>query len=325
MSKTQERISELLRSGAFFTACAQPGQRDRPVRIFDHNGDFFSDRTGARFIVAPWDDQTRDSVPVILNQSDYHQLIDEAIRTMRSGRFQKVVLSRIIPVERHAASVALDQLFTRICQTYPKAFCYVLNHPDFGLWLGATPEILVEVSGQNLHTMALAGTRKSSGGEAEWGNKELDEHAFVVREICDRLAPHGLPEVGTRLTAKAGPVEHILTPIHLKGIFSLNQMAAELHPTPAVCGWPRKEAHEFIHLHEPHSRELYTGYLGIVEANGEGACYVNLRCMKVEEHRYLLYAGGGITIDSEAQAEWQETSNKAETLLSVMREKSQRI
>jgi isochorismate synthase len=96
-----------------------------------------------------------------------------------------------------------------------------------------------------------------------------------------------------------------------------------LHPTPAVCGLPKNEALSFILEHEIHNREFYSGFLGPVNmTSGRGrnssSLYVNLRCMKLRENTAILYAGCGITVESEPEKEWQETELKANTLLSVI-------
>jgi isochorismate synthase len=76
---------------------------------------------------------------------------------------------------------------------------------------------------------------------------------------------------------------------------------------------------DFIRRTEAHSREYYTGFLGPVGLDDHMQLYVNLRCMKVLKDRLILYVGGGITHDSIAEDEWEETEIKADTLLSVLR------
>jgi len=302
----------------YFAACVLPGEGERVIRMFSWNGEGFSASDGSRFLVEPWDRNTPGQVPVILGEQDYGLLVDEAIASMRTGTLSKVVLSRIIPVPRPIPSPDPLTLFRRLSEAYPRAFCYVMQHPDYGLWTGATPEVLVDLHGGELRTMALAGTRKAGYGNHPWGEKEKEEQEFVVRELVSKLTNFGVPHLSPTRTLQAGPVEHILSEIRLSTSRSLPDLAAALHPTPAVCGWPAKKAHEFIHLHEPHGRELYTGYLGIEEANGDGQLFVNLRCMKMENKRFLLFVGGGITASSKSADEWAETEAKSRTLLDLI-------
>jgi isochorismate synthase len=90
-----------------------------------------------------------------------------------------------------------------------------------------------------------------------------------------------------------------------------------LHPTPAVCGLPREKALQLIEKHETHNRNLYAGLIGY-KSKEELNVFVNLRCMQVTENDFLLYVGGGITDQSIPENEWNETENKAKTLMRVL-------
>ena len=116
-------------------------------------------------------------------------------------------------------------------------------------------------------------------------------------------------------------------------------MLESLHPTPAVCGFPREKAREFILENEYSDREFYSGFLGEINLkqevkrssnrrNQENQAYasilnqsqifVNLRCMKLVEGEAEIFIGGGITADSNPTAEWEETVNKSYTIKSVL-------
>jgi isochorismate synthase len=91
-----------------------------------------------------------------------------------------------------------------------------------------------------------------------------------------------------------------------------------LHPTSAVCGMPLESAREFLRANEGYDRQFYTGYLGPVNVKGESHLFVNLRCMQLFSKKAILYAGAGVTIDSDAEKEWEETEMKLDTLLSAI-------
>lgn len=91
-----------------------------------------------------------------------------------------------------------------------------------------------------------------------------------------------------------------------------------LHPTSAVCGMPKNKTKEFIVAKEQYDRELYSGYLGPVNMNNRTNIFVNLRCMQVQENFAILYAGAGITGDSDPEKEWRETEIKMDTLLQFL-------
>jgi isochorismate synthase len=93
-----------------------------------------------------------------------------------------------------------------------------------------------------------------------------------------------------------------------------------LHPTSAVCGVPLDSSLEFLHQHEGYKRQFYTGYLGPVNFMDGINIFVNLRCLQLVEGKAILYAGAGITQDSIAENEWEETELKLNTLLKVLGE-----
>ena len=97
----------------------------------------------------------------------------------------------------------------------------------------------------------------------------------------------------------------------------LAEILSALHPTPAVGGYPKELAMEWIRRVEPHERRYYGGYLGPMF--GEHVrLFVNLRCMEVDDSRLRLYVGGGLTDKSDPESEWKETEAKAQTLLSII-------
>ena len=98
----------------------------------------------------------------------------------------------------------------------------------------------------------------------------------------------------------------------------IGNLLADLHPTPAVCGLPKKEAHHYILDNETCDRSYYSGFSGPLNLDGQTAMYVSLRCMRILDDRYRLYAGGGILPQSEEQQEWNETAAKMQAMLSLI-------
>lgn len=253
--------------------------------------------------------------------SGYAQLVSQAITAIDQGAFQKVVLSR-------AHHIALDPyhwptLLTQLMLSDQQAFRYVWYHPEEGLWLGATPELLLSGTGRSYQTMALAGTQWNSKPEHHlWTDKEGEEHQWVIDDISHRLS--GISnevQIGQTQTHQAGALQHLKTPISgtLKKHISFAEAVAELHPTPAVCGYPRHQARRFIQQYEGYDRGFYTGFLGWQDPGSNKAqFYVNLRCMQLSEHTATLFAGGGITQDSDPQREFEETQKKLGTMGAVI-------
>ena len=219
-------------------------------------------------------------------------------------------------------AAAAAELFGR----YPDAFCSCYFTPATGMWLGATPELLLDCYGGRARTMSLAGTRPATSG-APWDSKNTAEQAYVTRFICEALRDLGLePQCGSDGTLRYGTIEHICTRIEATTgpRTSVGELLDALSPTPAVAGTPRDTALGEIAATEDTPRRCYAGYLLHSDATGRTRAYVNLRCAQVAPDGYCIYAGGGITADSDPAAEWAETEAKAAVLLDILNRNSLR-
>lgn len=231
---------------------------------------------------------------------------------------KKAVYSRIKIVERLQED-EIAVIFDRLAGKYKdEALVYLVSSPEFGTWIGATPEVLLSGNEEEMRTMALAGTKH--GKQDQWTEKEEEEHAYVVDFIKEKLDDQSAENIKIQAskTVQAGAVFHLQTNF----TFQLkkehwNNLLQNIHPTPAVCGTPQKEAMNYILRLEPHEREFYSGMIGYKKKD-ELSVYVNLRCMQVLDKSFALYLGGGITSSSDVKKELQETEDKSETLLSVI-------
>src|SRR5690606_11364254 len=84
--------------------------------------------------------------------------------------------------------------------------------------------------------------------------------------------------------------------------------------TSAVCGMPRKEAHEFLQQNEDFDRSFFAGFIGPVNIQEETSIYVNLRTASLKGKSAVLYAGAGVTEDSDPEKEWEETELKCQII-----------
>ena len=235
---------------------------------------------------------------------------------LKARNIAKAVLSRIKDVPFDHAPISF---YEKLCKVYPDAFVYLVSSPLFGTWVGATPEVLLEVAGTDAKTMSLAGTL-STGNNTEWNEKEKNEQNYVSSFIKTQLNKSGIRKVKEcpRENLVAGPVTHLKTEFTFDlAEGSVGNIALVLHPTPAVCGLPQNSALELIDETEKHNRSLYSGFLGVI-GEGNSSLYVNLRCAHITADRAYLFLGGGFTKDSNVESEWQETENKAGTLLNVI-------
>ena len=255
-------------------------------------------------------------------EKEYTQLFEKTIKFISNKKAEKVVISRKVSVA--IKKIAFEVLLKRLFGIYPHTFRYLWFHPITGLWCGATPELLLQSSEGYFSTMALAGTMMGSPGDKVfWGEKERNEHQIVVDDIINKLQNIlSVIKVSKTHTYEAGPLLHLKTDISgqlKKGKTSLPVVAANLHPTPAVCGVPRSVSKKFILENENYNREMYTGYLGPINgANDNSYLFVNLRCMKLEKNQAHIFVGGGITNESNTADEWKETQNKMQPMLQVL-------
>ncbi|WP_299754781.1 isochorismate synthase [uncultured Pontibacter sp.] len=253
--------------------------------------------------------------------------IRKAVESIQAEQMEKVVLSRNRrePLPDGFSPVSA---FMKMAAAYPRAFVSLVSVPGAGTWMGASPEILVSINEQQIfHTMALAGTQTAVANVADaiWRQKEIEEQAMVERYILScfkKLRLRDYTEVGPK-TVVAGNLMHLRTDfkVNLKEVHFPTlgtDMLELLHPTSAVCGLPKEPALAFIIAHEGYNRSYYSGYLGPVNSSSGSHLYVNLRCMQLQKHEAILYAGAGITEASDPQKEWQETQHKMQTMRQIL-------
>ncbi|MEU4576139.1 isochorismate synthase [Nonomuraea sp. NPDC023979] len=281
---------------------------------------------------------------------DYHKSVQQARDMITTGALDKLVLARtLLLAADHPLDVA--ELLAHLPGAGPHVFAAPLGdqpaHPggelphqatsqgagDQGTLIGASPELLVSRHGRMVTTNPLAGsapraldpaTDQASAHALQNSRKDRHEHRLVVEAVADALAPlcsqlhvPDRPQVMATTT-----MWHLSTPItglvRDPAISSLT-LAAELHPTPAVCGTPTRLASSLIPELEPVERGYYAGLVGWQDAAGDGEWALALRSGLVVGDTLRLFAGAGIVADSDPDAELAETSAKFGTLLRALR------
>lgn len=250
----------------------------------------------------------------------YLKSFDRMMDAIRNGLVQKVVLSKLV----HFNGKVFHQIFMlydALCAKYPGAFVSVFASGASGIWIGASPELLLDQQGQLMQTVALAGTQRAAAKE-KWRSKEIMEQQLVTDFVLQALNRLGAIRIQVKGpdTISAGEVVHLRTHFSFEASDAQQNvwaLAEALHPTPAVGGFPKQAAMDLILNEELHEREYYSGFLGPFGPN-QMQLYVNIRCMKLTHGGATLFVGGGLTLDSAAEEEWLETELKARTLLSVL-------
>ncbi|MEE9407221.1 MAG: isochorismate synthase [Polaribacter sp.] len=296
---------------------------EKAVLFSNENSEFLQETLEIKSISS----LNNDFISSETSKQSHIRIVEKAINTISENELQKVVLSRKEVLE--ITDLTVLGIYKKLLQTYANAFVYVWFHPKVGLWFGATPETLLNINGTSFETMSLAGTQVLKKDEpVVWKTKELEEQQLVTNFIENKLIDIATDlQINKIETVKAGSLLHLKTKVSgtLKANSSnLKTLIRVLHPTPAVCGLPREKAKDFILKNENYNRSFYTGFLGELNiknstcTNESSSLFVNLRCMSVKNNEASIYIGGGITKDSNAENEWQETVYKAKTMKRVL-------
>ncbi|MDW8059139.1 MAG: isochorismate synthase [Thermomicrobium sp.] len=265
----------------------------------------------------------------LVTADDWQRMVTAALAAIERGELAKVVLARSVELST-GRRFDVEHALRVLAERYPACTLFALALGD-AVFFGATPERLARVAGGTVTTVALAGSLPrlsnaaddGSSAAALWASaKDRQEHAFVVEAIRTALAPFcthlAIPD--EPIVVSMANVHHLATPITgvLADGFGVLDVAARLHPTPAVGGTPREAALAFIRAHERIPRGWYAGALGYVEGNEDGELVVALRSGIVRETEARLYAGCGIVIGSDPRTEWAEAEAKLRPMLEAL-------
>lgn len=264
--------------------------------------------------------------------------VRDAIAAIRQGIAEKIVLARSVHITG-ADELDPQLIAARLLDGSPRQEAYLADLSPAGAdfshkWLvGSSPELLVSKRGTAISCHPLAGSiarQQDPQQDAQaaralrTSTKDQAEHRFVTMAIEEALKP-----LCSELTVPESPsltstreMWHLGT--HITGTLAdkdctVLDLVKLLHPTPAVGGWPRPAALDFISRHEE-DRRFYAGTVGWCDKNGDGDWVVAIRCAELDTSRNtaLAWAGGGIVIDSDPLAEIQETRDKLRTMLRAL-------
>ncbi len=271
-------------------------------------------------------DHATESRPAV---SQWAASVAEAVEVIESGEIDKVVLARSVVV-RSDGPPAILRMFRELVASYPQCYNFAWKSGD-AVFMGASPELLASVHGGVLHSNPLAGSAPRGEGESDdreigtrllESDKDLREHALVVDSIMA-----GLASLTSDLSASEEPslkkmatVQHLSTEIagQLRPGVGLLDVVAAVHPTPAVGGVPTKAALDLIAQLESIDRGWYSGGIGWVDGDGNGAVALALRCGLIREDTTHLFAGAGIVSGSKPDEELRETRLKLQPLLQLL-------
>lgn len=262
--------------------------------------------------------------------NEWKTLIEEAKHQIADQRFKKVVLARKLSLAlRQQPSVSA--IVTDLIAKYPDCYVFAFNPKGNSYFTGATPERLARFTPTQVQTESLAGSTTRGkdpvednilAGQLLKSKKDRLEHTIVIEAIEEDLVPYSerLELSKSPQVKKLPNVQHLYTPISatFKEGVSRTNVLKDLHPTPAVGGFPRDEALHFIHQEEHFHRGWYAAPIGWINADGVGEFYVAIRSGLIQKNTAHFYAGCGIVEDSNPETEWMETELKLQPMMNAV-------
>lgn len=260
---------------------------------------------------------------------EWIELVQRTLSEINAGSFDKVVLARETTFESDR-EIDPVRLLQSMSENYSHCYLFCFNPTPERGFIGLSPERLYKRLSTYIETEALAGTtlRSREAKEDEYlksslmnNKKERVEHEIVVNmlktnmeRLCSEYEYDEHPKIITLPT-----VHHLYT--HFKGILRSDiddeHILEQLHPTPAIGGYPRGSALEWIKREEPLDRGIYSGPVGWVSYSSAEFC-VGIRSALVQKDKISLYSGAGIVQGSQPEAEWNELEIKIKGYLNVL-------
>lgn len=279
------------------------------------------------------------SSPGLPDSPAYRRAVRKAVERIGHGEVDKVVLARTTTVTADS-DFDLDRMFGELGDANPHAFTYRSDLASSGTLIGASPELVLRSRRGAVTSFPLAGSvPREQGNPAQDREltrglldspKDRSEHALVVNQVGEVFSRHA-----EQVTVPDEP-SVVSTPVilHLGSRITgrlhqgsspgdLMRMLYDLHPTPAVCGWPTDAARDVIGDLEDFDRGMYSGLVGWVDGDGNGEWALSLRGGVVDGDSARLFAGAGIVAGSDPDKEHEETATKFRTFARVLQNQRQ--
>ena len=266
-----------------------------------------------------------------VTREQYHEMVERAKEYIRAGDIFQVVPSQRFDFEFRLPPFSLYRALRRL---NPSPFLFFLDLGDYAL-VGSSPEILVRLRDDTVTVRPIAGTRRRGVDKAEdealaqdlmADPKELAEHLMLLdlgRNDVGRVTQIGTVRVTEKMKVEYySHVMHIVSNVEGKIRPNCDALDALMAGFPAgtVSGAPKVRAMEIIDELEPERRGFYAGAVGYFAADGTMDTCIALRTALVKDGRMYVQAGGGVVADSDPEAEYQESCNKARALIRAAEE-----
>jgi anthranilate synthase component 1 len=276
------------------------------------------------------EDEIFENVESSFSKDDFIAAVKQAKQFIIEGQVFQIVLSQRFSTETTAHPIDIYRMLTA---TNPSPYAYYLKGPGF-VYLGSSPETFVQCRDGQLLLRALAGTRRRGTSaeedealarELKNDEKEMAEHRMLVdlgRNDLGRICQPGSIRVGEiAFLTKYTHVMHLATEITgtLDGASSCFDAFHSCFPAGTVSGAPKVRAMQLLSSLEPERRGVYAGSVGYFDLNGNMDGAIAIRSVLIKDKVAHVNAGAGLVFDSQPEMEYQETRNKAKSVLQAIK------
>jgi len=268
-----------------------------------------------------------------LDEKKFTDIVNKAKKYIYDGDIFQVVLSRKFSFN---ASGDYLKVYQKLRALNPSPYLFHMKMSEKTI-IGSSPEMLIRVTGDQIETFPIAGTRKITDDQNDNekmrlelinDEKELAEHTMLVdlgRNDIGRVCDYGTVYVKDLMQVKKfSHVQHMVT--HVVGNLSkkhdMYDAFKAVFPAGTVSGAPKVRAMEIIDELEPESRGPYAGAVGYFSFNGCCDFAIAIRSIFADGDSGFVQAGAGIVFDSIAKNELNETEHKANAMLTALKEAS---
>ena len=280
-----------------------------------------------------FDEFTMSGITSNLDEEKFTSIVEKAKKYIYDGDIFQVVLSRKFSFDADGDYL---KVYEKLRALNPSPYLYHMKMSQKTI-IGASPEMLIRVTGDQVETFPIAGTRKITEDEEKNDEmqeelvndeKELAEHTMLVdlgRNDIGRVCDYGTVHVKSLMEVKRfSHVQHMVTHVvgKLSKKFDMYDAFKAVFPAGTVSGAPKVRAMEIIDELEPESRGPYAGAVGYFSFNGCCDFAIAIRSIFADGKSGFVQAGAGIVFDSIAKNELNETEHKANAMITALKEAS---
>ena len=278
-----------------------------------------------------FDDFSMSEITNNLEEEKFTDIVNKAKKYIYDGDIFQVVLSRKFSFN---ATGDYLKVYQKLRALNPSPYLFHMKMSERTI-IGSSPEMLIRVTGDQIETFPIAGTRKITDDQSDNekmrielinDEKELAEHTMLVdlgRNDIGRVCDYGTVHVKDLMQVKKfSHVQHMVTHVvgKLNKKYDMYDAFKAVFPAGTVSGAPKVRAMEIIDELEPESRGPYAGAVGYFSFNGCCDFAIAIRSIFADADSGFVQAGAGIVFDSIAKNELNETEHKANAMLTALKE-----